>query len=203
MFARHDLEKTLLVIVLLIGIWSNLPALAAEGDAAKRDHKAAGILIDRKEDWITVKADGEDEPIKYLIDSADKKLANALKPIFPVSRIQLTYKVNGDSKHLVGIKRQVSKAAGTVTGVVVKNYGWWVEVKPRGGVADGYACHLPFDKNKDMMEKINGLQEGDTVSIKFTTDFERHRIETLTVQKKTNSALHGGSTSQSGSSPKK
>ena len=42
-----------------------------------RKSEVAGILFDhdRKNNWITVKADGEDEPVKYLIDPANKNLA--------------------------------------------------------------------------------------------------------------------------------
>jgi hypothetical protein len=80
---------------------------------------------------------------------------------------------------LVSIKRQILKASGTVTGNVVKVYNdFWVEVKPKGGVADAYAPGANFN-DKDFMEKLKGLKEGDSVTITFITDFERHRITTL------------------------
>ncbi len=179
MFARHGLERMLFVVMLVTALRSNPTALAADKDKATPERKAAGILLDRKDNSILVKVDGEGEPVTYFVDSADKKLAEVLKAIFGVSRVQLTYKTDGESRKLVSIKKQVFKATGTVTGVVVKNYGWWVEVKPKIGVSDGYACNFPFDQNKDMMERLKGLQEGDSVTISFTTDFERHRIQTL------------------------
>jgi hypothetical protein len=179
MLARPGLERMLFVVMLLTALRSNPAALAADKDKATPQRNAAGILIDRKDSSIFVKVDGEDEPVEYLVDSADKKLAEVLKAIFGVSRVQLTYKTDGESRKLVSIKRQVFKAAGTVTGVVVKNHGWWIEVKPKVGVSDGYACNYPFDQNKDMMEQLKGLQEGDSVTISFTTDSERHRIQTL------------------------
>ena len=116
-------------------------APAAEKDAEKAEGKVAGILIDKKDNWLTVKADGEDEPVKYLVGKdADKKLVKALKTIFNASRVQLTYKKDGDSRQLVSIKKQVLKASGTVTGVVVKVYNdFWVEVKPKVGPSDAYA----------------------------------------------------------------
>ena len=161
--------------VLLAGPWSGHAALAAEKDGGK----VAGIYIDGKGDWITVKADGEDEPVKYVIDPSDKKLQDAFKSIFGASRVQLTYKNEGDSRRLVSIKKQVLRASGTVTGEVVKVYnGFWVEVKPKNGLADAYAAGANF-KDKDFMERLKGLQPGDSVTITFTTDFERHRIKTL------------------------
>ncbi len=175
MLERRRSPKLFCAVVLLAVFWSSAVTSAADKDA-KKD---AGILIDRKENWISVKADGEDEPAKYIVDGSDQKLAEALKGLFSVSRVELTYKTDGDLRKLVSIKRHVSKATGKVTGEVVKNYGWWIEVKPKNGVADGYACNFPFDKNQEMMDKLKELQEGDSVTISFTTDFERHRITTL------------------------
>jgi len=172
--------KLLSALVLLTAPRSNPVASSADKDVKKEGGKVAGILIDKQDNWISVKADGEDEPVKYLTgDASDKKLAEALKSLFTVSRVELTYKTDGESRRLVSIKRHVPKATGKVTGEVVKNYGWWIEVKPRNGVSDGYACNFPFDKNKDVMDKLKELQEGDSVTIEFTTDFERHRIQSL------------------------
>jgi len=130
-----------------------------------------------------VKADGEEEPVKYLIgDGADKKLLDALKTTFNASRVQLTYKKNGDERQLVSIKRQVHKMSGTVTGVVVKIYNeFWVEVKPKDGPSDAYAPNGVNYKDKEFMARLKGLKKGDSVTIRFTTDFERHRILTLRV----------------------
>jgi hypothetical protein len=172
--------KLLGALVLLTAPWLNPAASAADKEAKKEGGKVTGILIDKKDDRISVKADGEDEPVEYLTgDASDKKLAEGLKILFTVSRVQLTYKTEGESRKLVSIKRHVPKATGKVTGEVVKNYGWWIEVKPKNGVSDGYACNFPFDKNKDVMEQLKELQEGDSVTIEFTTDSERHRIQSL------------------------
>ncbi len=155
-------------------------ARASDKPAAKPTGKVAGILIDKKEDRITVKADGEEEPVKYLIGgNADKKLAGALKTVFNASRVQLTYKTDGESRQLVSIKRQVLRASGTVTGVVVKVYNdFGVEVKPRNGVSDAYAPGANY-KDKAFMDRLRGLKKGDSVTIQFYTDFERHRILAL------------------------
>lgn len=66
-----------------------------------------------------------------------------------------------------------------MTGVVVKVYNeFWVEVKPKKGPSDAYAPGANYN-NKAFMEKLKGLKPGDSVTIKFYTDFERHRILTL------------------------
>jgi hypothetical protein len=155
-------------------------ARSADGESAKQVGKVAGILFDKHDDSLTVKADGEDEPVKYRIPSSDKKLAKALKAIFNASRVQLTYRKDSDARELLTIKRQILRAQGTVTGVVVKVHNdFWVEVKPRNGPPDAYAPNGKNYKNKDFMERLRGLQPGDSVTIRFTTDSERHRIVTL------------------------
>jgi hypothetical protein len=69
-----------------------------------------------------------------------------------------------------------------VTGVVVKGYdNFWVEVKPKDGLADAYAPGSTNYNNKDFMAKLRGLKKGDSVTITFNTDFERHRILTLRI----------------------
>ena len=170
-------------VVLLTMLGSPAVAPAADKADAPEKGKVAGILIEKKDNWISVKADGEDEPVKYVIgENADKKLLDALKSTFDASRVQLTYKKNGDERQLVSIRRQVRKASGTVTGEVVKVYNeFWVEVKPKDGPSDAYAPNGVNYKDKEFMAKLKGLKKGDSVTIRFTTDFERHRILTLRI----------------------
>ena len=93
----------------------------------------------------------------------------------------MTYKKDGDSRQLVSINKQVLRATGTVTGVVVKVYNdFWVEVKPKDGLSDAYAPGANY-KDKEFMAKLKGLKKGDSVTIAFNTDFERHRILTLRI----------------------
>ena len=166
--------------LLLLAVLAPPAAPAADKDAAKRGGRVAGILIDKKADWITVKADGEDEPVKYLLGGTpDKQLAAAYKTVFNASRVQLTYKEVGEARQLVSIKRQVLRASGTMTGAVVKVYGdFWVEVKPKKGPPDAFAPGINF-KDKAFMDRLKALKKGDSVTIQYYTDFERHRILTL------------------------
>jgi hypothetical protein len=155
-------------------LWSPAVAPAAE----KEGGKVAGILIAKRDNWITVKADGEEEPVKYVIG---KSAPAAWKSVFNASRVQLTWKKVGDDRQLVSLKKQVLRATGTVTGLVVKVYDdFWVEVKPTNGLADAYAPGANY-KNKEFMATLRGLKKGDSVTIRFNTDFERHRILSLRV----------------------
>jgi len=177
-------QATPMVGAVVLSLWLGSPAVAQIVDkgAAGKDGNVAGILIDKKDNVLTVKADGEDEPAKYVVDKSNKNLVDSLKGIFDACRVQLTYKKDGDARQLVSIKRQVLKPSGTVTGEVVKVYNdFWVEVKPKTGLADAYAPGFENWKDKEFMARIKALKPGDSVTITFTTDFERHRIKTMKV----------------------
>jgi hypothetical protein len=62
MLLRRDFVMLRSAIVLLAVLWSH--ATAADKDAKKDSGKIAGILIDKKDNWITVKSDGDDESVK-------------------------------------------------------------------------------------------------------------------------------------------
>ena len=150
-----------------------------EGKPGHEAGKAAGILIDRKDDWITVKLDGDDEPTRLEVDKGDKPLAESLKPTFGACRVQLTFRTQNDKRQLTGIKRQILKQNGTITGDVVKVWNdFWVEVKPKSGLADAFAPGANFN-DKAFMDTLKGLKPGESVTIVYYTDFERHRITSL------------------------
>jgi hypothetical protein len=181
MLEHHRAVKLLPALMLLAILGPAQPAAAAEKPASKKEVRVAGIMfdVDRKNNWMTVKADGEDAPVKYLIDPSNQNLAEGLQTVFNASRVRLTYVTEGDSRRLVSIQRQVLQPSGTVTGVVVKVHNdFWVELKPRRGVADAFAPGSNYN-DKAFMAKLRALKAGDSVTIRFTTDFERHRILAL------------------------
>ena len=94
MLELNRLVKLLSVVMLVAVLLPALPAKAAQKNAAKQEVGVAGIMFDhdRKNNWMTVKADGEDEPVKYLIDPSNQTLAEELKTVFNASRVRLTYK---------------------------------------------------------------------------------------------------------------
>lgn len=149
-------------------------------EALKQKGTVAGVVIDKRDTWMAVKADGENQPVKYVLPGhPDESLRKAWESIFTAGRVQLTYQVKEETRKLVRLRRQVLQDKGWAQGVVVHNYGWWIEVKLPNGISDGFAANFPFDKNKAMMDKLKELEEGDVVTIGFTTDGERHRIQAL------------------------
>src|SRR6516162_4661588 len=139
------------------------------GAAAQEEGKVAGILIDKKDTWITVKADGDKEPVKYVLGgNPSKKLTDTFKTVFNASRVTLTYKTVGDERQLLSIKRQVLKNAGTVTGVFVKMYdNFWIEIKPKDGPANAFAPGFNNFKDKAFMDTLRSLKPGDVVTIAY------------------------------------
>ncbi|MGP0066851.1 MAG: hypothetical protein ACLQGP_25080 [Isosphaeraceae bacterium] len=177
----HRAVMLISLVMLIVVLRPALPASAAQKRASEREIRVAGIMFDfdRKNNWMTVKADGEDEPVKYHIDPSERKLAEGLQTVFNASRVRLTYKAEGGSRRLVKIQRQILQESGTVTGVVVKVHNdFWIELKPKKGVADAFAPGANYN-DKAFMAKLKALQPGDSVTIRFTTDFERHRILAL------------------------
>jgi hypothetical protein len=178
MLERHRIVKLLSIVLLVAVLRPALPTSAAEKAASTQEIRVAGIMFDfdRTNHWMTVKADGEEAPVKYLIDPSDEMLAEQLKPVFNASRVRLTYTTEGDARQLVGIQRQILQASGTVTGFVVKVHNdFWIELKPRKGLADAFAPGTNYN-DKAFMAKLKSLKPGDSVTIQFNTDFERHRI---------------------------
>jgi hypothetical protein len=181
MWNRHRFIKRLPAVMLIAALRPALPASGADKPAPKQEGRVAGIMFDydRQNHWITVKTDGEDAPVKYLIDPSNQRLANQLQTVFNASRVRLTYKAEGESRRLVSVQRQVLKTSGTVTGVVVNVHNdFWIELKPRGGLANAFAPGANYNDN-EFMAKLKALKPGDSVTIHFTTDFERHRIVRL------------------------
>lgn len=176
----------------------------AKQGAAKQGGELAGIMFDhdRQNHWMTVKGDGDDAPVKYRIDPSDPVLAEDLKTVFNASRVHLLYKTDEDgSRRLLRVERQILEESGTVTGIVVNVHNnFWIELKPRRGVANAFAPGANYN-DKAFMEKLKALKPGDSVTIDFTTDFERHRIVRLrknapTRQPKSKTEKSGASSSE-------
>jgi hypothetical protein len=175
------------VLGLLSTAWTEPRGTAASTALEQETGKANGIVTDKKDkEWIKVKLDGDEEPTTFTIDNSNANLNTILsKGIFSVARVKLTYKKDGDKKILTSIERIGPKKPGTVTGEVIGTYKWWIEVKPKDGPPDGYACSYNPKDLKDMTlwkqteAFIKELQKGDMVTIEYFVDFERNRIWTI------------------------
>jgi hypothetical protein len=167
-------------LLLCIAVSSPLN-FAADQDSAKRTGSISGILVAMNNNSIDVKVDdGGENPVRYYFDNdSDKALLDALKTVSGICRVRLTCREDGNTLRLTSVAREASPATGTVTGLVVRTYGWWIEVKPADGPPDGYLVQYPFAKHKTMVDKVKAMRPGDTVAIQFTTDREGHRIESL------------------------
>jgi hypothetical protein len=178
----HSIRGGFALLIVAALCCSPFLAVSAEEPSRKEDSDkgiVGGIVLEKKDDSIKVKLDGQADPVTYKIDPGNKRLATALKLIFPVARVRLAYKTSDDTRQLAGIEKTGRQGVGTVTGAVLATHEWWVEVKPKNGPPEGYACSYPAEMWKATMEKIKELKEGDQVVIGYFTDFERHRITSI------------------------
>jgi len=143
---------------------------------------AAGVLADNKADFVMLWVDGDEAPTKFMLaDTFDKNTFGfppKCKGVFGPDRVQFTYTKGDAGNTVLAMQRDKTPMQGTVTGEVQFSNDFWVAVKPKNGPLDGYAISWPPGP---MVEKLKALQKGDWVTIKFHTDVERHRIETLAV----------------------
>lgn len=168
-----------LLLLAMIGYSAATQAAPKKPKRDKGESKVAGILFnfDLKANWVTVKADGDDAPLKYIYDPADKNIVGTLaKTVFPAARVQLIYKTSGDVRQLVAIERQVLANAGIVSGTVIAVHdNFWLELQPQEGPPNAFAPGGNYN-DKAFMERFKALQPGDSITLEFSTDFERHRI---------------------------
>jgi hypothetical protein len=174
-----------IVLAALISLTAGYWAFVAVGaDTAKpKDAAAAGpvtvggiLTTDGNTNSIMVLIDGDDTPSKLIFaDNFDKK---SLKDVYSDCRVQVTILKSDNARTLLAFKKEQTKAKGTVTGTVIYGNDWWIAVKPPNGPPDGYAVDWP---PKDIQTKVKSLKKGDTVTIRYHTDMERHRIETLDI----------------------
>src|SRR5258708_17355516 len=105
--------------------------MAVAADKPSKPQIVMGLVIDAERKnpkelkSITVKQDGEETPVKYVVDpDLNPRSATALTGIFAVGRVRLTYKLDGDTRHLTNIEKITGRASGTVVGQVVETHGW-------------------------------------------------------------------------------
>jgi hypothetical protein len=172
---RRQLAVLTFAALLLLG-GSPPAALQAEQEKPKKAGPVRGVLMQGGDTSIKVWGDKDEEPVTYVFGAgSEKKMKKAMKGIFHAARVQVTYKEEGDERRLVSIRSLLKKTSGVVTGEVVHNdNGWWIVLKHKGGVRNAYAVKRPADR-----EKVKALQIGDVVALRYSTDFERHRIEAI------------------------
>lgn len=177
------------VVVLLAACSAALTLRVARGDAKdkppiKNSGAVSGLLVDFKDDGVIVAVDGEEEPTKFKYAGMTRQDL-VKRQIFPVDRVNLKIKIEGDEKKLTAIEKVPGRATGTVVGKVLKVYNdFWVAVKPtNGGMVEGFALNFPPEKFKQSHDLIKTLKPGDLVAIRYATDFERHRILQMEVKR--------------------
>jgi len=159
--------------------------VAADNPKAANPDKrisAVGALTANKANVVMIWVDGEDAPAKFAIAEGFDENTFGFPPkgkgVFVPDRVQFTYIKGDDGNKVLAMQRAKTPLKGTVTGEVRFSNDFWVAVKPKNGPLDGYAISWPPGS---MVAGLKALKKGDVVTIRFHTDVERHRIETLQV----------------------
>jgi hypothetical protein len=171
-------------IVLAGALWAG-SVIAADSPRDAKPGKAiaaTGVLTDNKKDFAMIWVDGEDAPTKFMLAEGFDKNTFGFPPkckgVFLPDRVQFTYIKDDAGNKVFAMQRAKTPLKGAVTGEVQFSNDFWVAVKPKNGPLDGYAISWPPG---DMVARLKALKKGDMVTIKFHTDVERHRIESLHV----------------------
>ena len=184
---RHSAQHVFCFVPLLLGV-ALLPGILRGADSKDADKKGdlkpagqiSGLMIDFKSDYMLVQLDDRDEPTKFLFGPGVTIPVLTKHGIFPCNRITLKYKSDGDDKKVVDAVKLPGRQAGIVVGKVIKVYNdFWVSVKPKEGMIEGFALG---GNNKAAADTLKSLKPGDLVAIKYATDFERHRIQQIDVR---------------------
>lgn len=184
---RSLLSACPLIVIFGLALFAGFARADSKDSDKKSELKPAGVvgglMTDFKNDHMVVQLDDQDEPINFFYASGITQPGLANQHIFPVDRINLKYKTEGDKKIVVAVEKVPGRANGVIIGKVLKVYGnFWVAVQPKEGMIEGFALNQSPDKPTAVSDTLKSLNPGDLVAIKYATDFERHRILQLEVK---------------------
>lgn len=175
----------LIGLSLLAGIVRADPKDTGKKGALKPEGSVTGLMTDFKNDYMLVQLDDQDEPTKFLFGPGITIPVLTKHFIFPVDRITLKYKTEGEDKKVLDVVKVPGQKNGIVIGKAIRVYNnFWVSVKPDdGGMIEGFALNGDAAKEgKAVSDILKSLNPGDRVAIKYATDFERHRILKIDVR---------------------
>lgn len=183
----RQLLTWVICLVACAGVVHNFAKAAGPDSSAskpKTSGTVSGLLTDFNKEKITVQIDNEEEATDYAYGPGLSQEALTKHSVFPVDRVNVKFKMDGDKRVFTAIEKIPGKPTGVVIGKVIKNYNnFWVSVKPNsGGMIEGFALNFPPEKFKSSHELIKTLKPGDVVAIRYATDFERHRILEMEVR---------------------
>jgi|GEM_PF-5182513 len=154
------------------------PASETIAEGAK-ELAATGVVVAKDNASISLRGDRDAQLLRYELRGSRAATLEALRAIAVTNRVKLIYRQIGDSRELVSAIRLGPVAKTTITGEVVCNHGWWIEVKPDRGPCEGYAVRAQANKNSEVTRYVAGLRQFDIVTIRFSTNATGHRIDSI------------------------
>jgi len=179
------LVKVLVGTVIVAGAWGEVSLVAGEEKVLPENRIITGILVEKGERTIEVKADGDKAARLYYYGD---RMAAIVKKLIGSNRVKLAWRPDGNKRALVAIEMLVpEEKEGRFVGVVTAKGKYWVDVKP--GDEEPSERYMPEwvrregsdgALDKKMIEKIAQLRVGDVVRIDWKYD-ERKRVVELEV----------------------
>jgi len=191
--------RSLIYVFLLACLLGSTVAITAEEQKAPTTGTLTGILTAKGSNWIEVKADGEQDAVRYIPywrggmpkdgGGFDKAMLETINKLVVPNRVKLSWEKQ-EHLRIVSVDMLLSQEkSGTVTGVITALGKDWIEVKADGkdGVAERYMPRW-IGKNpsegggfdKVMLQIIAGLKVGARVELKWIRD-ERKRVIDLEI----------------------
>jgi hypothetical protein len=99
---------------------------------------AEGIVTDKGPDWIALKEDGEDVPLRYVPQKGagggfDAEMLKTIKGIITLNRARYSWKLDRGRLQVIQIQiLKPGRQAGVIIGTITFKHGSCIEVKPAG-----------------------------------------------------------------------
>jgi serine/threonine-protein kinase len=168
----------------------DISALRARAEqVAGRSGTVLGILTNKGDDWIEVKADEDGLERRYtpLVDSAGRPDAGTKKAISGLvspNRVSLTWRLQGGHRRIVDVRMLPPGGdKGTVVGTVAAKSMQWIEVKPDDGPPErfmprwvGGMPHEGGGFEKELLVALLTVNVGDRAKLDWVYDLRKRVV---------------------------
>jgi hypothetical protein len=184
----NRLLPSIAAAIMFIVVVANPATYAEEGKPDEGDGTVTGILTNKGSEWIEVKAEGDNESVRYMPmwhnGGLDRATLDVIKKLITTNLVKVQWQIQENRRRIVSVEMIIPSAKrGNATGKVVAVSEKWFDLKPDGG---GYTeRYMPKwiggapDKGggleKDMVRRIRELKKGDKILVQWIYD-ERKRI---------------------------
>jgi hypothetical protein len=149
---------------------------------------AEGIVTDKGPDWLELKEDGEDVPLRYVPlapggGAPDPAMIKTIKGVITLNRARCTWRLDGSRLRLVAIQvLKPPQAAGSIVGTITFKQKACIEITPATGPPERLIPHwrggMPSQgggPDPKMVAELAKYGVGDRVKVDWVYD-DRKRL---------------------------